>query len=83
MTVLVSAAASGRLIAVDAGGLLLAEDPVRVETARHADIEMSDAPSGGPRTGLWQTNTAALRAEQFVRIGVRPDAVAWMATGTP
>ena len=25
--------------------ILLAEDPVRVETARHADIEMNDAPA--------------------------------------
>lgn len=75
--------AQGLLIACDGGGILLSEDPVQVATAQHASIEMDDAPSGGGFVSLWQQNLIGLRGEQFARIGIRPDAAAWMAVGTP
>jgi hypothetical protein len=43
--ILPSPSASGLLIALDAGGLLIAADPIRVDVARDASVLMTDGGS--------------------------------------
>jgi hypothetical protein len=80
--VLASNAAGGLLIALDQPGLLIAADEIRVDVARHADVLLDDLnpPGGAPTINLWQTNAIGLRCERLLKIGVRPDAVAWTGT---
>lgn len=82
--ILVTPAAAGMLIAVDAAGLLLSDGGATVEVSRHADILMDDggSPAGTTVVSLWQRNLQAVRAERWIRVDFRADAVAF-ATVTP
>jgi hypothetical protein len=77
--VLASPAANGRLIAFDASALLIASDPIVVQTARDANITLTDSGSPADDTvvSLFQENLLAIRAEQFVQLAVQPGAVSW------
>ena len=79
--ILPSPAAQGLLLAVDATGILIAEAPTDVQTARHANMVLDDGGSPQFTTviNLWQGNLSAIRAERFVRFTVRPEAVAYAA----
>jgi len=83
--VLPCAAATGLLIAIDGAGLVVGAGPVEVSTAGHASLQFSDgaSPEGFTWTDLWSNNLVALRAEQFVRFGIRVDAVAYATVGSP
>jgi hypothetical protein len=77
--VLASPAAAGKLIALDAAGLLRASDPIRVEIARDANVLLDDggSPSGTEIVSLFQRNLLGIRAEQFVQLAVQPQSIAW------
>jgi hypothetical protein len=81
--VLTTGAAQGVLAAIDAAGLLISDGGVEVAVARHATLELDDAPSGGTLTSLWQNNLIGLRAERLVRLTLRSGASAWSSVGTP
>ncbi len=83
VVILTAPEAQGLLIACDGAGILMSDDPIRIAMARHASIDLSDTPGAGSLTSLWQSDQLALRSEQYLRIGVRPDASAWTNTGTP
>lgn len=79
VTVLHTPAAANTLIALDAGGLLIADAGLELATARHASIVLDNgvAPAATTNTSLWQTNLAALRAERHLQLTVRQGACAW------
>lgn len=82
--VIPTGAAAGTAIAIDQSGLLLADAGAVIETARHANLAMSDAPgSDAPTTSLWQKNLIALRAERWITIAIRAGAVAFGNAGSP
>jgi hypothetical protein len=76
-------AASGKLIAVDATGVLIGDGGLELATARDANLVMDDgaAPPSSTVVSLWQQNLTALRAERFLRVAVRAGASAWTTTG--
>jgi hypothetical protein len=78
-------AAAGLLIAVDGAGLLVGDDGIVVQTARHADVWLEDgsSPSTPVLTSLWHTNLSAIRAERFFRLAIRAGAAAYASTGSP
>jgi hypothetical protein len=86
VTVLQTPAAAGRLIAVDASGLLIADDgEATIETARHANMILDDG-SGSPSTtvvSLWSRNLVCLRSERSTQFALRSGAVAFASTGSP
>ena len=55
--VLPSPAAAGLLVAVDAAGLLISDDDIRVDIARHASLLLDDGgtPAGTTTLNLFQT----------------------------
>jgi hypothetical protein len=64
---------------IDASAFVVAAEPIRLDTAEHASIQLDDAPDSGPveLTSMWQTNCAALRAERWIGFrATRDDAVA-------
>jgi hypothetical protein len=72
-------AAAGKLIALDAAGLLVSDDGGSISVAQHADVLLDDG-QGSPSTtvvSLWHKNLAALRSERFFKFAVRADAAAW------
>jgi len=77
------AAASGSLIALDAAGLLVADDGARVSTARHATMDIDFGLRTPVTTNLWSNNLVCLRAERYLKLALRSGAAAWMSTGTP
>jgi hypothetical protein len=86
--ILATPAAAGKLIAIDASGLLVSDEGASISIARHASILMSDdgtdVGSPGPTTvNLWQADLEALRCERFLRLPFRPAAIAWAAVGSP
>lgn len=77
-----SAAAAGKLIALDGSGLLIGGgDDATIATARHATILMDDggSPPGTTTLSLFQRNVSAIRAERSFKFAVRDGAVAWGA----
>jgi len=79
--VIVSPAAAGRLIAIDAAGVAFSDDGGRIEIGQPA-LEMSDTPAN-PTTSstvlvaTWQRNLAVIRVERFVSWTAR-NAVAFL-----
>jgi hypothetical protein len=86
VVVLQTPAAAGLLIALDASGLLIADDgEATVTTARHANMVLDDG-TGTPSTtviNLWSRNMVCLRAERSTQFALRADAVAFASTGSP
>jgi hypothetical protein len=84
--ILSSPAAAGMLIAVDAAGVLISDGGVEVRTAKHATV-MLDLTGGSPANpvpvSLWQSDLTAMGALRYVRISVRPGAVAFANVGSP
>lgn len=81
ITILITPAATNRLIAIDGSGLLIADDgDAHVETATHASLYLSDggSPPSETLTSLWERNLAAVRAERYVRYATRAGAAAYM-----
>lgn len=79
--VIVSPAASGRLIAIDAAGVAFSDDGGRLDIGQPM-LEMSDAPanptvSGTVLLGTWQRNLAVVRVKRFVSWTAR-NAVAFL-----
>lgn len=71
LPLIISSAVGDRLVAVHAPSILLADDgQMAVESARHATIQMDDAPptpvEAGPLVSLWQTNSTALKVSRTV-----------------
>jgi len=78
VTILPTASAAGMMIAVDGGGLLIADDGLELTTARHASIGDDDE-----NWNLWQRNAIQVRCERWLRFGVRAGAAAYASTGSP
>jgi hypothetical protein len=80
--IITTPSAAGRLVAVDTAGLLLADVSLDVMVARHASVMLdTGSPSSAALVNLWQANLVAIRAERFMRIVFRPDAVAYASVG--
>jgi hypothetical protein len=71
-------AASGKILVLDAAGLLIADGGVEVSRAQHATVDF-----GTGNVSLFQSNLEAIRAERFYKVAFRPDAIAWASTGSP
>jgi len=79
--VIVSAGAGTTVVLLDAAEVLLSDDGLEVDVAKHATLQMRDDPQEGaqPAVSLWQLNCVALRALRHVRWRRRRNAgVAWM-----
>lgn len=79
---------STTIILAAANEIYLAEDAVMISASKEASIEMSDAPTGSSGTptatslvSLWQTNSTALRVEQYTNWAKRRSAAAQLVTG--
>jgi hypothetical protein len=77
LQIIVMPGASGRLIALDASGVLFGDGGAEVTVARHASVAMTDDGSGSPTNNLWQLNQVGLRAERFFKLAFRGDAVVY------
>ena len=82
MTVIISPAATTRIIGIDASGLLFVDAGIDLAISEHADIQMDNAPSepdtaSTVRISLFQRNLVSLRAERTLNWKARVDAVAW------
>lgn len=80
--------ASTTIVLAAAGEIYLAEDAVMVSASKEASIEMSDAPTGSSGTptaaslvSMWQTNSTAIRVEQYTNWAKRRSAAAQLITG--
>jgi hypothetical protein len=72
------ATAGSTSIVVDAAQLLAGIEPAAIDIARHASLQMDDAPSAGaqPLVSLWQSNMAAIRLERAFSVArLRTDSV--------
>jgi hypothetical protein len=80
--VLISPAASNRLIAIDADGVAVTDDGVKIVRGQ-PDLQMDDSPAN-PSTSTtvmvstWQRGLAAVRVERYVSWIKRADAVAFL-----
>jgi hypothetical protein len=86
ITLVVTPAAAGQLIAIDALAVAVADDGLRLTTARQGSVTMDDGGSPPATTvlSLFQANATALRAERYVNWAARAGAVAWMSgAGSP
>ena len=83
VTIIPNPAAAGMMVVIDCAGLLLGDGGVQLAVARHASLSMDSTGAGNPTFSLFQKNAIALRAERFVNISVRPDAVAFASVGSP
>jgi hypothetical protein len=65
--VIVSDDTGGNIVVLDASSIALDPGIVTLRTARHAAVQLDDAPSAGAQnlTSLWQTNSIALLAERW------------------
>jgi hypothetical protein len=84
LPVLVSEAALGNTIAVDAAGVFLADKGVEFDVSEHATIQMDEAPDSPPTAStvfvsLWQMNLRGFRVERFVNWQAVPGAVTYLA----
>jgi hypothetical protein len=81
LVVAITPAAAGKLIAIDAVGVAVADDGVRLATAKQGSITMDDggSPPATTALNLFQANATALRAERYANWSARAGAVAWMA----
>jgi len=80
--VLLSAAAKDNIIAIHGPSILVAEGGVRVDSAEHAALQMSDSPIEGaqPLVSLWQSGGRALRVERVLNWDVAtPGAVQYIS----
>ena len=70
--VLPSPAATGRIVALDAGALAIADGGITLESARHASLVLDDGedPPATALTSLWQRNLRGLRAERMLKFAV-------------
>ena len=70
-------------IALDATGLMIGDEGAVVETARHVSMVLDD-PVSTTLVSLWQRNLVCIRAERYLQIALRADAVAFAsAAGSP
>ncbi|MPZ38494.1 MAG: hypothetical protein GEU95_10560 [Rhizobiales bacterium] len=89
-TVVTDALPGGTVVAIDASGVVAADEGLTLDTARHASLQFDDATSQAsdsppvPTTtvNLWQTNSVGLRAERHFRFTARDTAVAIMTGAT-
>lgn len=80
--------ASSTIVLAAANEIYLAEDAVMISASKEASIEMNDAPtgdSGAPTAStlvsMWQTNSTAMRVEQYTNWQKRRNAAAQLITG--
>lgn len=69
---------------IDADGILLADDnEAAFEIARHASIQMDDAPTGGAQqlVSMWQLGLSALRVQRWINWRPRRANIAAVLTG--
>ena len=76
-----AAALSAYAIAVDTDGVIVADAGIDVSGAKHASVQLDDAPGAGAYTSLWQQNLIGFRAVRFLAWAKRSDAVAYAAIG--
>ena len=82
--VIVSAGAGSTVVLLDAAEVLLSDDGLEIDVAKHATLQMDSEPDDAPtasstQVSLWQLNLVALRAVRLIRWRRRNDAgVAWM-----
>ena len=84
--VLISPGAGELLIAIDAAGVAIASEDVRLLTSTHGDVLLDDgsSPPATTTVRLFQQNLVALMAEHSINWTTQPNAVAWMASaGSP
>lgn len=81
--ILATPASAGKLIAIDAAGLLIADGGAEVATARHATMTFSDggSPAQDITVNLWQSNLTAIRAERWLKFATRAGAAAYLEVG--
>jgi hypothetical protein len=86
VTLVPTPAATGKVIAVDATGVLVGDGGIELATAQHANLLLDDgtAPPSATVVNLWQQNLVAFRAERLIRLALRSGACAWApaAAGT-
>jgi HK97 family phage major capsid protein len=77
--VVISATVGTRILALDAGAILFADNGVAIDLSKQATIEMNDAPVGTAAsvvTSLWQSNLVGLRGDWLITwVKARPTAV--------
>ena len=81
--------ASTTIVLTSASDIYLAEDAVMIDASKEASIEMSDAPTGDASTptgatslvSMWQSNSTAIRVEQYTNWQKRRNAAAQLITG--
>lgn len=96
--IVVSAGAGNLIVAVDATGVVLADEGVELDSTTEAAVQMSTTPTnssggvGSPAapvpttlTSLWQNDSVAIKATWFLNWARRSDAVAFMSlnAGSP
>lgn len=83
--VIVSAGAAATVVLLDAAEVLLSDEGLEIDVAKHATLQMDSEPddpstSETNHVSLWQLNLVALRAVRLIRWRRRRNAgVAWMA----
>lgn len=78
--VVISSAAGGKLIALDADGLLVTEGGIEIQRGT-PDLQMSDSPDSPPTattvlTSTWQRDLTALKVERWISWTARAGSVA-------
>jgi len=80
--VIVSAGADATVVLLDAAEILLSDDGLEIDVAKHATLQLESDPDeepGASVVSLWQSNLVGLRAVRHIRWRRRRDAaVAWM-----
>lgn len=83
LPIVVSGAALGNVIALDAASVFVADAGVEIDTSREASIEMVDAPAtptaATVMTSLFQTNMVGFRVERFLNWTTTAGAVKYLA----
>jgi hypothetical protein len=82
VTVIINAAATTRIIGIDASGLLFVDAGLDLAISEQADVQMDSAPSepdtaSTVRVSLFQRDLVSIRAERTLNWKARADAVAW------
>lgn len=85
--VIAAAGARSTVALIDAAEVLLSDDGLEIDVAKHASLQMDSEPGDDPASNvvsLWQLNLVALRAIRHIRWRRRNDAgVAWMTVNVP
>jgi hypothetical protein len=74
---LISLDAHNYFVAIDAGGIVLADGGIEIDVSDQSTIQQDDAPSAGPTNlvSLWQANAIALKVTRWISWARRDDAV--------